>query len=133
VVKTWRFSKWLFSSIVISLFFILIGCIHSSTFISLETNKKKDVYQKLQVGMTYEQILAIMGPPGDYAKEEACYRVNSFHMQGPIDRYWSDDYQNIVLFFDHDDRLTGKDLFPAIGARENRFPWSLLENLNVFP
>ncbi len=135
--KRFSFSKGLLGAIAIIPIFILLGCLRPFELKDSETitNENKILYGNLRAGMTYEEVLAIIGPPGDYAKNGTCYDVTGYHILGAIDQYWSDDYQNIVLNFDLDDRLTEKQLLPSFDIRspEKRFPWNLFEGLNVFP
>ncbi len=135
--KRFSFSKGLLGAIAIIPIFILLGCLRPFELKDSETvtNENKILYGNLRAGMTYEEVLVIMGPPGNTAKEGTCYDICGSHMRGAIDRYWGDDYQNIVLYFDDDGRLYDKELLPSsnMPSPDKRFPCNLCEGMNVFP
>ncbi len=108
-----RLKKSLLSLATVLAVFVFAGCFRPFEITDRKPPviEKERIYRNLEVGMTYEEVLAMMGPPGDFTTRETCYIVNSYHSLGPLARYWYDDQQNIVLFFDLDDKLTGKELF----------------------
>jgi outer membrane protein assembly factor BamE (lipoprotein component of BamABCDE complex) len=96
--------------------FVFAGCFRPFEIADCKPahNEKEGIFRKLEVGMTYEKVVAMMGPPGDFRKTDTYYDCHGIHMLGAVARYWSDDEQNIVLYFDSDDRLTAKELLPAL-------------------
>ena len=69
-------------------------------------------YMTLQNGMSYEEVLAVLGSPGDFSRNNPVFIVTTTgHSPGQVVRQWLYDDINILLGFDLDDKLTGKECY----------------------
>jgi hypothetical protein len=76
--------------------------------------------EQLQFGMTEAEVTAILGrPPGDYTGGQGYYAhvFGGYYAAGsqlPNQRSWYGNIGAIEAYFDRDDKLYGKDYWPAL-------------------
>jgi hypothetical protein len=88
--------------------------------------------QRIRSGMSRAEVLAILGPPGDYSTGPLvyAYQGRSIPFRIPTDpnvipesivTQWADDSGGILVHFDAGDRVLSADFFPLTREEQGRF------------
>jgi hypothetical protein len=90
----------------------------------------KENFDRIQTGMSREEVVAILGPPGDYTtgpfQTDHGVVFNYYELPSRADILsWADDGAYVDVVFDHDDNYVYDRHFDTIA----RVPLSPLDNL----
>ncbi len=90
----------------------------------------RENYERIQNGMTYAQVVALLGPPGDHAPEAGEILDGWQTMADCPDYEWYTDTVQVIVIFDWSDRVVQKDIAGVCRGDKPGLVQKLLKQVN---